>query len=159
MATSGKIGRWKLGLASWLVIGGAISSTGYCALALNAPVVEAAYMVPVQQESVPSSNNVLQLISLRCDSTAAGGTNPDKISLYIENQLVWGPADMNAGMIAGITFVPGIPFHKKVRVELHDQSKKLGSAHVSSTGNGKLSFMRGNANYTLTYRILSDSSY
>jgi hypothetical protein len=145
MTTSGKSGRWKLGLASWLVIGGAIA-TGYCALDLNTPVV-------VAEQLVPESNNVLQPISLRCDSTAAGGTNPDQISLYINKQLVRGPTDMNAGMIADLAAVPGITFHKKVRVELHDQSKKLGSAHVSSTGNGTLQFMYGNANYTLTYQV------
>ncbi len=151
MTTSGKSGRWKLGLASWLVIGGAIA-TGYCALDLNTPVVVAAL------QRAPSSNNVLQPISLRCDSTAAGGTNPDQISLYADNKLVWGPASMNAGMIADLAAVPGITFHKKVRVELHDQSKKLGSAHVSSTGNGYLQFMYGNANYTLTYQVDSSSS-
>ena len=155
MTTSGKSGRWKLGLASWLVIGGAIA-TGYCALDLNTPVVEAKPVVPLRQ--VPPPNNVLQSISLRCDSTAAGGTNPDQISLYVGNKLVWGPAIMNAGMIADLAAVPGIPFHKKVRVELHDQSKKLGSAHVSSTGNGVLQFMYGSANYTLTYQVIASGS-
>lgn len=152
MTTSGKSGRWKLGLASWLVIGGAIA-TGYCALDLNTAVVVA------KQQFVPESNNVLKPISLRCDSTAGGGTNPDQISLYINKKLVRGPADMNAGMIADLVAVPEIPFHKKAHVELHDQSKKLGSAHVSSTGNGTLQFMYGNANYTLTYEVRSSSSY
>lgn len=155
MTTSGKSGRWKLGLASWLVIGGAIA-TGYCALDLNTPVVEAKPVVPLRQ--VPPPNNVLQSISLRCDSTAAGGTNPDQISLYVGNKLVWGPAIMNAGMIADLAAVPGIPFHKKVHVELRDQSKKLGSAHVSSTGNGVLQFMYGSANYTLTYQVIASGS-
>ncbi len=145
MTTSSKSGRWKLGVASWLVIGGAIA-TGYCALDLNTPVV-------ATQRIVRPSNNALQPISLRCDSTVAGGTNPDKISLYITNKLVWGPANMKAGMIAKLTAVPGIPFHRKVRIELYDQSKKLGSAHISSTGNGTLQFMYGNANYTLTYQV------
>lgn len=148
---------WKLGLASWLVISGAISSTGYYALALNASVVKAPTS-DYPQRHVPPSNNVLQQMSLRCDSTAAGGTNPDQISLYINKELVWGPAYMSAGTIANLAAVPRISFHKKVRVELHDQSKKLGSAHVSFSGNGTLQFMYGNANYTLTYQVDSSSS-
>lgn len=147
---------WKLGLASWLVISGAISSTGYCALALNAPVVEAPPTIPAQTQ-VPPSNNVLQPISLTCNSTAAGGANPDLISLYIDKGLVWGSANMNAGMIVDLSAVPGIDFHKKVRVELYDQSKKLGAAQISSTGNGTIRFMYGNASYTLTYQIDSSS--
>jgi hypothetical protein len=143
---------WKLGLASLLVISGAIA-TGYCALALNTPVVKAKPIV--LQPPVAESNNVLQLRSLRCDSTAAGGTNPDQISLFIENNRVWGPAIMNAGMIADLAAVPGIDFHKKVRVELRDQSKSLDWQHIPSTGGGTLQFMVGSANYTLTYQVVA----
>lgn len=97
--------------------------------------------------------NVLRITSLTCHSTAAGGTNPDQISLYVRNQLVWGPSSMNAGNQANLTtVVETSSLDRKVLVELSDQSKSLGSAYASAPGGGQIQIINGNATYTLTYQ-------
>lgn len=152
----------RLGLASSLAIVGALAVSGDCAKAQitpNAtPGAESSVFIPLAPGLgfQPSPNNLLYLTSLRCHSTAAGTTNPDQIFLYVNNKLVWGPSSMNAGNVANLNAVTGIDFHKKVHIELFDQSKRLGSAHVSVTGIGQLQFIYGNAIYTLTYQVVAD---
>ncbi len=143
MTTNCRTWYWRLGLASFLAIGGAIAVSGNCAKAQITPDAtlgaESSVVIPLATGlpvagllQRPPSNNVLHLKSLTCYSTAAGGTNPDQISLYVNNKLVWGPSSMNAGNEANLTAVTGSLFPKKVRIEIFDQSKRLVAVGINT---------------------------
>lgn len=96
--------------------------------------------------------NTLSLISLKCHSTAAGGTNPDKIFLNVGNRRAWSSI-MNAGNQANITGIQSV-FKSKVTVEIFDQSRRLVSVDIFPVPRGVAQrlFISGTAKYTLTYQ-------
>lgn len=102
-----------------------------------------------------SRDKTLILKSLVCNSTTAGGSSPDQISLRVENQIVWNYS-MNAGVQANLPALNEI-FHKKVYIELFAGSTSLGGQFIWNGGNGLLVFTMGQASYTLTY-LTSNSS-
>lgn len=145
---------WKF-CSSGLAIAGAIALSMDCAYT----------QIPLQagtainyQTQIPPTDYILNLTSLTCHSTVAGGTNPDQISIYINNQLVWGPAIMSAGNVAALNSVPGTAFHKKVRVEIFAQSNRIYSGSILNTGSGSIHVMYGLGSYTLIYGIAATNS-
>ncbi|MEH2244249.1 hypothetical protein [Nostoc sp.] len=109
------------------------------------------YLVGGGGESSTSRSRYKTLIlqSLVCNSTTAGGSSPDQISLRVENQIVWGYS-MNAGVRDNLPALNEI-FHTKVYIELFAGSTSLGGQFIWNDGNGLLPFTMGQASYTLTY--------
>lgn len=66
----------------------------------------------------------LILKTLECHSTAASGNNPDQISLYVEDRLVWDSVTMNAKDKEKLPPVNKI-FDERVRIRLFNQSGQL----------------------------------
>ena len=96
------------------------------------------------------TNKKLILQSLVCNSTAAGGSSPDQISLKVQNQPVW-QNSMKAGVQANLHWEE--VFHKKVYIELLAGSMSIGDGYIRDSGNSSFPFTNGQASYTLTYLI------
>lgn len=167
--------RWclNLRLASSLAMGGVIASSADYALAKNNPAgtlrTESSVTTPKSVIQGPAPNNldlkdqdsrreyILLVQSLQCHSTDAGGTNPDQVSLYVKNQLVWDSSPMSTGDIADLTTVGGTVFKNTVSVKLVIGSKHLGPVNFSSVPGGEPVseiFTSGTASYTLTYQTI-----
>jgi hypothetical protein len=102
---------------------------------------------------------ILVFQSLQCHSTDAGGANPDQVSLYVKNQLVWGPSPMSAGDIADVTTVGGTVFKNTVPLQIHVGSRHLDLINISSVPGGEsqsITFTDITASYTLTYQTVLD---
>ncbi|BBD67877.1 hypothetical protein NIES4072_48220 [Nostoc commune NIES-4072] len=99
------------------------------------------------------TEKVLILQSLVCNSTAAGGDNPDQISLIIQGN------DENSlnFLMFPKQHVPLAPwsqnFHSTADIELFAGSKRLGRETVSNSGDSPLSFTKRKASYTLTFLV------
>ncbi len=159
---------WKLALGSSLV-GGAIASSGNFALAqiaLNTTQeAESSFFIPVDKfdqfdlfsipkiPQVQSTEEVLILQSLVCNSTGAGGTNTDQIFLKVEDQTVWS-GSMNPGDNVNLSPAKEM-FHKKVYIELSAGSTRRGG-YIISSGKGSFSITNGSASYTLTYEVVDE---
>ena len=154
MTTNWRSWGWKF-CSTGLAIAGAIALSMDCAYT---QIVPQAGTVINYQTQIPPTDYILNLTSLTCHSTVAGGTNPDPISIHINNQLVWGPAIMSAGNVAALNSVPGTAFHKKVRIEIFAQSNRIYSGSIPNTGSGAIHAMYGSGSYTLTYRIVATNS-
>jgi len=167
--------RWclNIGLASSLAMGGVIASSADYALSKNTSDgtrrTERSVTTPKNviqgsapdalkdQDSRPEYRLVVQ--SLHCHSTDAGGTNPDQVSLYVKNQLVWGLFPMSAGTQVDLTTVEGTLFKNTVPIKIHAGSKVLGPRNISSVPGGEsnsITFTNVTASYTLTYQTIPD---
>ena len=157
----------NIGLASSLAMGGIIASSGDYALSKNnfdatlrtersvaTPNIAIQDVFPADTDS--PSESILVVQSLQCHSTDAGGTNPDQVSLYINNQLVWGPSPMSAEDTADLTTVRGTVFKNTVRVKLVIGSKHLGPVNFSSGSGGSIPFINGTASYTLINQTIPE---
>ena len=101
------------------------------------------------------TRKVLILQSLVCNSTAAGGSSPDQISLKVEDQTVC-ENSMKARDEAKLDWKK--VFHKKVYIELFAGSMRINDGYIRDSGNRSLPFTNGQASYTLTYLISSTTS-
>ena len=104
----------------------------------------------------PSPDKVLVLKSLVCNSTLAGGSQTDQISLRVDNKTVGNsPFPMNAGDDHPFPSSFEEAFHQTVTVELFAEEMKLGSQFImDESGTSQLSFDRVHpANYILTYEV------
>ncbi len=129
-------------------------TTKHSALLFNRIPVQAIsqeLIISVKFKQLPTTVNVLILQSLVCNSTAAGGSYPDQITLKVENENVWSYS-MNAGDQVNLPPLYKI-FKKKVYIELFAGSTSLGGKYIMNSGKGSLSFTKGQASYTLTYEV------
>lgn len=99
------------------------------------------------------TDKVLILQSLVCNSTAAGGDNPDQISLILQgnDENSWNSL-MSPGQHASLLHW-NQNFHSTADIELFAGSTKLGRETVSNSGDSPLPFTKGKASYTLTFLV------
>jgi hypothetical protein len=121
------------------------------------------YHVDADEEDAPRRRNRIELLSLKCDD--AQGTH-DTVYLYVNDDLVWGPANMWTGTERSLGTL-SIDFRSSATVRLQEtRGEGWQSAFTLRYGEGDYRInttrtqrfhvdrgITGDATYTLTYRL------
>lgn len=113
---------------------------------------------PIVRIPSPPSLNALVLKSLVCNSTLAGGSVCDQISLIVQGQ-AGEQYRWSSTMCAGnhVPLSGSVNFNDKAFIEIDIGSTKIGPYPVSNNGDSSQQFQDGEADYILRYQVNSSS--